>query len=144
MRRLMSARMAREVGAWLSATESPWHSGHLSSVSRSWARAAGDCEPLGHSTTANATTTTTPSAIHAPHRRITARSRRLPRCGQEELEILRGHRAVLRRGDGAAGRDRVRLGLPARAEVEGGDRLRVEDDRPVDAVVLDVRLHRVG
>ena len=52
MRRLMSARIARDVGAWLSATESPWHSGHLISVASSCARAAGDWSPFGQSTTA--------------------------------------------------------------------------------------------
>src|SRR6478672_11447503 len=106
MRRLMSARIARDVGAWLSATDRPWHSGHLNSVSRSWARAATDCAPLGHSTTASAITTTRPSAIQGPQRLImVARSRRLSRRGEEELELLRRHGPELRRRDHSARRD---------------------------------------
>src|SRR5690348_3144665 len=139
MRRLMSARIARDVGAWLSATDRPWHSGHLSSVSRSWARAATDWEPLGHSTTASAITTTTPRAIHAPHRRITVGSPGLPRCGEEGVELTRRHRPDLRGCDHPARRDGIGLRLPAGAEVERGDRAGIERNGPADVVVLHVR-----
>ena len=67
IRRLMSARIARDVGAWLSATERPWHSGHLSCGLEVVGTRRVDWSPLGHSTTASAITTTTPSAIHGPH-----------------------------------------------------------------------------
>src|SRR3954454_18220990 len=145
MRRLMSLRMATEVGAWLSATESPEHSGHLNSVSRSCARAARDCEPLGHSTTASAITTTRPSAIHGPQRLIMrAASRRLPRRLEEQVELAGSHRAVLRRGHDAAGRDGVGLGLAPGAEVERSHRSRIERDGPPDPALLHVGLHVTG
>src|SRR5215207_674732 len=100
----MSARIARDVGAWLSATDKPEHSGHLNSVSRPCARAASDCSPLGQSTTASATTTTSPSAIHGPQRLIiVAGSFVVPRGRHELLERACRERTVVRRRDDAAG-----------------------------------------
>ena len=104
----MSARIARDVGAWLSATESPWHSGHFSSDSSDRARSAAVGLPPGQSRMASTTATIAPSATHgAPlpdepvvrHRGSAGGAR----VRQERVELGHAHHRVLRRHDLARG-----------------------------------------
>ena len=124
MRRWMSARIARDVGDWLSATDSPSHVGAARArVARRVARAPRASRSVASdTTTTRTTTTTTPSS--EPRRQHPRRDTLTPVC-RALRAAPRGLRSTASpaercRSHDAVGRDHVRLGLTGRAEVERG------------------------
>src|SRR5258708_7833251 len=146
IRRGMSARIAWDCDELLSKTAWPSQTGQASWCSSRVARASG--ESAGRERTTNTTTpaSTTIASAHHDHSLCDFTSGLAllpgPRRLEPYVELGLGRRSEVPAHRDAVGRDDVGLGLTGRSEAQRRLAVRVDADRPGDALAPHVAAHR--